>query len=120
MRDLPVADRPVVLVWGKRLWRCPEPVCPTGTWLDESDEIAPWAVLTVWARAEICRRGWARRARSLRQHGTSGCHAMRQCPRCVITVVPGSTTSSGWAHPLPLGSMRYRFWPPRPIIPPCS
>ena len=28
VRDLPMADRPVVLVWAKRLWRCPEPACP--------------------------------------------------------------------------------------------
>ena len=27
VRDLPMADRPVVLVWAKRLWRCPEPAC---------------------------------------------------------------------------------------------
>jgi hypothetical protein len=31
VRDLPIADRPVVLVWAKRLWRCPEPACPVGT-----------------------------------------------------------------------------------------
>lgn len=56
VRDLPMADRPVVLVWSKRLWRCPEPTCLTRTWSEESDEIAPRAVLTERARAEICRR----------------------------------------------------------------
>ena len=56
VRDLPVADRPVVLVWAKRLWRCPEPACPTGTWSEESDAIGPRAVLTERARAEIARR----------------------------------------------------------------
>ena len=56
VRDLPMADRPVVLVWAKRLWRCPEPACPMGTWSEESDEIAPRAVLTERARAEIARR----------------------------------------------------------------
>jgi transposase len=56
MRDLPVADRSVVLVWDKRLWRCAEPACPVRTWSEESDEIAPRAVLTERARAEICRR----------------------------------------------------------------
>ena len=40
VRDLPMADRPVVLVWAKRLWRCPEPACAMGTWSEESDEIA--------------------------------------------------------------------------------
>jgi transposase len=56
VRDLPMADRPVVLVWAKRLWRCAEPVCPARTWSEESDEIPPRAVLTERARAEICRR----------------------------------------------------------------
>jgi transposase len=56
VRDLPLADRPVVLVWAKRLWRCPERVCPARTWSEECDEIAPRAVLSERARAEICRR----------------------------------------------------------------
>jgi hypothetical protein len=56
VRDLPMADRPVVLVWAKRQWRCPEPACAVRTWCEESDEIAPRAVLTERARAEICRR----------------------------------------------------------------
>jgi transposase len=56
VRDLPLADRPVVLVWSKRLWRCPEPACPACTWSEESDHIVPRAVLTERARAEMARR----------------------------------------------------------------
>jgi transposase len=56
VRDLPMADRPVVLVWAKRLWRCPEPACVMGTWSEDSDAIAPRAVLTERARAEVARR----------------------------------------------------------------
>jgi transposase len=56
VRDLPIADRAVVLVWAKRLWRCPEPACAVKTWSEESDAIAPRAVLTERARAEIARR----------------------------------------------------------------
>jgi transposase len=56
VRDLPLADRPVVLVWAKRLWCCPEPACPARTWSEESDQIAPRAVVTERARAEIARR----------------------------------------------------------------
>jgi transposase len=56
VRDLPFGDRPVVLVWAKRLWRCPEPACEVGTWSEESDGISPRAVLTERARAEIARR----------------------------------------------------------------
>jgi transposase len=56
LRDLPSGDRPVVLVWRKRIWRCPEPECDVRTWSEETDAIAPRAVLTERAREEICRR----------------------------------------------------------------
>ena len=56
VRDLPLVDSPMVLVWAKRLWRCPEPTCPMRTWSEESEAIAPRAVLTERARAEIARR----------------------------------------------------------------
>lgn len=56
VRDLPMGDRRVVLVWRKRLWRCPEPACAAKTWSEETDAIAPRAVLTERARVEICRR----------------------------------------------------------------
>jgi transposase len=56
VRDLPLADRPAVLVWAKRLWRCSEPACTARTWAEESDQISPRAVLTERARAEIARR----------------------------------------------------------------
>jgi Transposase len=51
-----MADRPVVLVWAKRLWRCGEPACEVTTWSEESEAIAALAVLTERARAEVARR----------------------------------------------------------------
>ncbi len=30
VRDLPAGDRPVVLVWWKRIWRCPDPTVTCG------------------------------------------------------------------------------------------
>ena len=56
LRDLPAGDRPVVLVWRKRIWRCVDTDCEVGTWSEETDAVAPRAVLTERARAEICRR----------------------------------------------------------------
>ena len=56
VRDLPIADRRVVLVWRKRLWRCGDGDCEVKTWSEDTDAIAPRAVLTERARAEICRR----------------------------------------------------------------
>jgi transposase len=56
VRDLPSGDRRVVLVWCKRLWRCPDPHCSVKTWSEETDAIAARAVLSERARAQICRR----------------------------------------------------------------
>ncbi len=56
VRDLPTGDRPVVLVWRKRIWRCPDTDCAVRTWSEETDAIAAPTVLTERARAEICRR----------------------------------------------------------------
>jgi transposase len=56
VRDLPMAGRPVVVVWVKRIWRCPEPDCDVGIWTEQHAAIAPRASLTERARAEICRR----------------------------------------------------------------
>jgi transposase len=87
VRDLPIAGRPVVLVWAKRIWRCPEADCDVKTWSERSDAIRPRAELTERARAEICRRvgededsvaevarafgvGWHTAMAAVRDHGT--------------------------------------------------
>jgi hypothetical protein len=36
----------VLIIWLKRVWRCAEPDCPTGTWSEMHELIAPRAVLT--------------------------------------------------------------------------
>jgi transposase len=56
VRDLPSGGRPVILVWVKRVWRCPYPQCGKRTWTETSAAIAPRASLTERARAEVCRR----------------------------------------------------------------
>jgi transposase len=56
VRDLPIAGRPVRLVWAKRIWSCVDPDCPTGTWTETSELIGARASLSVRARSEICRR----------------------------------------------------------------
>jgi len=56
VRDLPSGGRPVALVWVKRVWGCPHPLCPKRTWTETSAAIAPRASLTARARAEVCRR----------------------------------------------------------------
>ena len=50
-RKVTAADAPcfgvsVLIIWLKRVWRCAEPDCPTGTWSEMHELIAPRAVLT--------------------------------------------------------------------------
>src|SRR5829696_8073085 len=56
IRDLPVAGRPVTLVWVKRVWRCIEPRCPRRTWTEITEAIRPRAAWTERSRREACRR----------------------------------------------------------------
>lgn len=56
VRDLPIAGRPVVLCWNKRIWRCDDPDCEKKTWTETSDQVRPRAALSERARAEMCRR----------------------------------------------------------------
>ncbi len=87
VRDLPMAGRPVVLVWSRRLWRCPDQACSTHTWTEASRAIRARLALTERARAEICRRvgqdedsvagvarafgvGWHTAMAAVRDHGS--------------------------------------------------
>jgi transposase len=56
VRDLPIAGRPVVRCWVKRIWRCADGDCEERSWSETSEDIRPRAVLFERARAEICRR----------------------------------------------------------------
>jgi transposase len=86
VRDLPIAGRPTVLVWSKRLWRCLEPRCAQRTWSETHQAIRPRAVLTERARAwamrrvgahgetvaSVCRQlgvGWHTVMRAVREYG---------------------------------------------------
>jgi transposase len=86
VRDLPVAGKPVTLIWVKRVWRCAEPRCAKRTWSETSEHIRQRTSLTERARAEACRRvgqdghdvaavaleygvGWHTIMRAVRDHG---------------------------------------------------
>jgi transposase len=56
VRDLPAGGRRVVVVWSKRIWRCPEADCDVATWTEQTSAIAPRASMTERARAEACRQ----------------------------------------------------------------
>ena len=46
LHDAPFGHRRVRLRWRKRLWRCREPACATGTFTEQHDLVAPRAKLT--------------------------------------------------------------------------
>src|SRR5687767_6083634 len=50
VRDLPIAGMPVRLRWRKRVFECRYSLCPTKTWTEQHNAIAPRAVLTDRAR----------------------------------------------------------------------
>lgn len=56
VRDLEISGRPTVLVWRKRRLRCVDPDCEVKSWTEQIEGIAPKAVLTDRAKAEIARR----------------------------------------------------------------
>jgi transposase len=43
VRDVPIAGRPTVLVWKKRIWRCEQRECAAGSWREATEAIRPWA-----------------------------------------------------------------------------
>ncbi len=117
VRDLPAGDRPVVLVWRKRIWRCPDPDCDVRTWSEETDAIGPRAVLTERARAEICRRvgaegqsvaqvarafgvGWHTAMAAVRDHGQPRVdHVSRLWRPSAIGVDETSFLAANATHP---------------------
>ena len=56
LRDVPVAGRATVLVWWKRIWRCPNPSCVVRTWTEQSPLARPRQSLTARVKAWVTRR----------------------------------------------------------------
>lgn len=56
LRDLEVADRPVLLVWHKRIWRCRNVNCSMVTWSETVPQISARAVVTNRVRTWVTRR----------------------------------------------------------------
>jgi zinc-finger of transposase IS204/IS1001/IS1096/IS1165 len=133
VRDLPVAGRPVVLAWSKRVCRCCEPDCEKKTWSEGSTMIAPRAVLTERARAEICRRVGAEEysvAAMARESATTARHCsttpgvllvstpwVSMRPRS-CTPGPGGAPSTGRSTSEGVGEWVRRMAPNRAVVSP--
>jgi transposase len=87
VRDMPAGDRPVTLIWIKRIWRCVYRGCEQQTWTETHPAISPRSSWTERARAQACRRvgrdghsvaavarefgvGWATVMAAVRQYGS--------------------------------------------------
>lgn len=72
--DAPAKGRPVLLLWRKRRWRCPEPACVVVTFLEQDETVAaPRSKLTrraAWGATEQIRREHASVNGIRRQLGT--------------------------------------------------
>ena len=56
LRDVPVGGRATVLVWWKRIWRCPNPACETRTWTEQLPLAVARSTVTQRAKAWLARR----------------------------------------------------------------
>jgi transposase len=56
LRDVPIAGRATVLVWWKRIWRCPDRSCPVRTWTEHAALGGPRQSLTQRAKTWVTRR----------------------------------------------------------------
>ncbi len=103
VRDLAIAGRDVVLVWAKRLWRCPDADCEVGTWSERCDVIAPGrrSPNGPEPRSAV---GWApRRTQWPRPPGTSAWAGTPPWKRCATTASPWSRIPLAWTGVEALG-----------------
>jgi transposase len=56
LRDVAYGDRPVFVMWSKRIWRCRNVDCPKSTWTERAGLAAPRASLSNRSRAWAARR----------------------------------------------------------------
>lgn len=53
IRDLPVGDKPLVLLWKKRVWNCTNSDCPQVTWTESADFVTSRHSLTNRAKIDL-------------------------------------------------------------------
>ena len=114
VRDLEIAGRPTILVWRKRRFRCVDPDCDAPSWTEQIEGIAPRALLTDRARAEIARRvgaGAAAVATVAKAFGVSWWTAWRAFATEVEPVIEDPARI---ADVEALGVDETGFWPPPP------
>jgi transposase len=56
LRDVPIGGRATVLVWRKRIWRCPDPSCTVRTCTEQHPLATPRSAVTKRAKMWLARR----------------------------------------------------------------
>lgn len=56
IRDLPVGNKPLVLLWRKRVWNCTNNDCPQVTWTESADFVTSRHSLTNRAKIDLTRQ----------------------------------------------------------------
>ena len=53
IRDLPIGNKPLVILWKKRVWSCTNPDCPQVTWTETADWVSSRHSLTNRAKLDL-------------------------------------------------------------------
>ncbi len=53
IRDLPIGDKPLVILWKKRVWNCTNPDCPQVTWTETANFVSSRHSLTNRAKLDL-------------------------------------------------------------------
>ena len=97
LRDAPFSGgRPQRVVWNKRVWACPNPLCAKGSWTERSGLAGPRRVLTGRAVSRAVGRLAA----------VEGSVASLACVNGCRSSLPGGSARSRWFAPAPTGGYR--------------
>jgi hypothetical protein len=128
LRDTAQGDRPVFVLWCKRIWRCRAVDCPKATWSEQSELAASKATLTGRVRAWAARRvgehadtvaatarllgvGWHTVMGAVREHG----EPLVDDPSRLDGVSAWAWTSTaGMRERVPAQPVRHRYGRPSP------
>ncbi len=56
VRDLPIGNKPLVILWKKRVWNCTNPNCPQVTWTESANFVSSRHSLTNRAKLDLARQ----------------------------------------------------------------
>ena len=56
IRVLPIGNKPLVILWKKRVWSCTNPDCPQVTWTETADWVSSRHSLTNRAKLDLARQ----------------------------------------------------------------